>query len=323
MSLHQKISAGRNVFGVLLGTPAFLVMAGFGLLAGTLSATAQQTARFTTEFASVTTDRFSINFGRIAPEPQPVAPPAETAGVAPVNDGPVDILFPTDLGDATAADSLSIASIISPQAVPLPPQENVDLLRQSRNLNATGFTLSAADRTLVAAISAHHAAIGSMAGRFLQVDARGGRQDGVFFIVRPDKIRFKYAPPAREEIISTGRGFYVIDRKARTSFAYPQDRVPLRQFLTRNVDLLAANIVDLVKTEEMVAITLADDTPIGPVKVTLIFDLDGYELRQWSLTEPGGDEVTFSVYDTQNNVDIPRGYFYIDPTYSSPNRRRR
>jgi outer membrane lipoprotein-sorting protein len=299
------------------GLLALVPLALLTMMAGTGGVFAQATDRFSPNFASVTTDRFSLAFGQIAPDPLATTP-AAAPGLPGPDDSPVDILFPTDIAD----DTLDIASIIPPGAVPLPPQENVNLLRQARNLNATGITLGQADIDLIAAIGAYHASIRSMAGRFQQIDASGTRQDGVFFLVRPDKIRFKYAPPAREEIISTGRGFYVIDRKARTSFAYPQERVPLRQFLTDKVDLLSANIVDLVKTEEMVAITIADDTPIGPVKVTLIFDLGTYELAQWSLTEPGGDEVTFSVYDTRNDIDIPRGYFYIDPTYSSPSRRR-
>lgn len=165
-------------------------------------------------------------------------------------------------------------------------------------------------------ISAHHSAVEQMAGRFLQLDSAGNRSEGIFYLKRPNKIRFKYAPPSYEEVISVGNGFYVINRKERSKFAYPQQRVPLRQFLSDNIDLFAANITDVVKTEEMIAVTVADDTPAGPVSVTMIFNLETKDIQQWTLTEPNGNEVTFSIYDTTTEIDIPKAYFYL-PDYNN------
>lgn len=165
-------------------------------------------------------------------------------------------------------------------------------------------------------ISAHHSAVEQMAGRFLQLDSAGNRSEGIFYLKRPNKIRFKYAPPSYEEVISVGNGFYVINRKERSKFAYPQQRVPLRQFLSDNIDLFAANITDVVKTEEMIAVTVADDTPAGPVSVTMIFNLETKDMQQWTLTEPNGNEVTFSIYDTTTEIDIPKAYFYL-PDYNN------
>jgi len=168
---------------------------------------------------------------------------------------------------------------------------------------------------LINEISAHNSAIRTMAGRFLQIDTQGNRIEGTFFIERPGKVRFRYNPPSREEIISVGRGFYVIDRKEETKYAYPQDKVPLRQFLESDIDLLAANIVAIDQSDAYLSLTLQDDTPVGLVSVTLVFDKDSKDLVQWVLVDPGGAELTFSLYDVQKGVEIPKSYFYIDPTY--------
>lgn len=170
---------------------------------------------------------------------------------------------------------------------------------------------------LIQEIGDHNSAIRTMAGRFLQIDSQGGRQEGTFFIERPNKVRFRYNPPSREEIISVGRGFYVIDRKEKTQAAYPQERIPLRQFLSDEIDLRQANIVDVVTSDGYMTITISDDTPIGVVEVALVFDVDTKDLAQWTLTEPSGAELTFSLFDVQKNVEIPRSYFYIDPTYKA------
>ena len=51
------------------------------------------------------------------------------------------------------------------------------------------------------------------------------------------------------------------------------------------------------------------------MRVSLLFDTDSKELKQWVLTEPSGAELTFSLYDVDKDVEIPRSYFYIDPTF--------
>ena len=192
-------------------------------------------------------------------------------------------------------------------------------LAMAGNLPALARTqpLTDAEVQLVKDIGAYNSSIHTMVGRFIQIGANGQRIEGTFYLQRPDKIRFRYNPPSREEIISVGRGFYVIDRKEKTQYAYPQDKVPLRQFLADKIDLLTGHIIDMSQTATYVTITLSDDTPAGTVQVALVFDKSTLDLSQWVLTEPSGEELTFSLYDVQKNVDIPKSFFYIDPTYKA------
>ena len=175
--------------------------------------------------------------------------------------------------------------------------------------------LTPEETTLIEEINAHNSSIRTMVGRFLQIDTKGQRIEGTFFLERPGKIRFRYNPPSREEIISVGRGFYVIDRKEQTQYAYPQDKVPLRQFLDSDIDLFKANMTAVDHSDDYVSVTLQDDTPAGVVMVSLIFDKASKDLKQWTLVDPSGSELTFSLYDVEKDVEIPKSYFYIDPTY--------
>ncbi len=175
--------------------------------------------------------------------------------------------------------------------------------------------LTEEERQLITDINVHNSAIKTMVGRFLQIDTQGQRIEGTFFLERPGKILFRYNPPSYEQIVSVGRGFYVVDRKEKTQYAYPQDKVPLRQFLDSNIDLFRANIVAVSQSDDYFSVTLQDDTPAGIVRVALVFDTESKDLKQWTLTEPSGAELTFSLYDVQTGVDIPKSYFYIDPTF--------
>jgi outer membrane lipoprotein-sorting protein len=165
---------------------------------------------------------------------------------------------------------------------------------------------------MINAISAHNSAITTMAGRFNQIDTQGYRAEGTFYLQRPGKIRFRYDPPSRQEIMSIGQGFYVIDRKEKTQYAYPQDKVPLRQFLDSEIDLLHAGLVAIDQSDDYLDLTLQDETPAGTVRIALIFDKTTQELVQWVLTSPDGSELTFSLYDVEKDVEIPASYFYLN-----------
>ena len=175
--------------------------------------------------------------------------------------------------------------------------------------------LTPEETDLINKISAHNSAIKTMVGRFLQIDTQGQKIEGTFFLERPGKVLFRYNPPSYEQIISVGRGFYVVDRKERTQYAYPQDKVPLREFLESDINLLGTNIVAIAQSADYLSLTLQDDTPAGVVMVDLVFDLETYDLRQWVLTEPSGAQLTFSLYDVEKDVEIPRTFFSIDASY--------
>ncbi len=177
--------------------------------------------------------------------------------------------------------------------------------------------LTPEEQQLIAEIGAHNSAIRTMAGRFLQIDTNGGRSEGTFFLERPNKVAFRYAPPSREEIVSIGKGFYVLNRKDETYYAYPQDTIPLRQFLGDQIDLLAANVINVTTTDGYISITVIDETVAGTVQVSLIFDTATKELAQWSLVEPSGAELTFSLYDVEKDVRIPPAFFSIPATYKA------
>lgn len=193
------------------------------------------------------------------------------------------------------------------------------LLATAAALPATGAfaqeeprRLTEEEIALINEISAYNTQITTMTGRFLQIDTQGNRIEGTFGLERPGKIRFRYNPPSREEIMSLGNGFYVIDRKEKTQYAYPQDKVPLRQFLDARIDLLNAGLVAISHSDDYVELTLQDETPAGTVRVALVFDKTTKDLVQWVLTSPDGSELTFSLYDVEKGVEIPAAFFYLN-----------
>jgi outer membrane lipoprotein-sorting protein len=172
--------------------------------------------------------------------------------------------------------------------------------------------LTPEEEDMIKQINEHNSAIHTMAGRFLQIDTMGNRAEGLFFLERPNKISFRYAPPSRQQIVSVGEGFFLIDRAEKKVSTYPQESVPLRQFLKDDINLFEANILDVVMSDTHMSITIIDETAAGTVQVALIFDRETKDLVQWTLTEPSGAELTFSVYDVEKNIELPPSLFFIN-----------
>ncbi|MBU1306053.1 MAG: outer membrane lipoprotein carrier protein LolA [Alphaproteobacteria bacterium] len=177
--------------------------------------------------------------------------------------------------------------------------------------------LTPEEQQLIDSIGAHNSAIRTMVGRFLQIDTNGGRSEGTFFLERPNKIAFRYAPPNRDEIVSVGNGFYVLNRRDETYYAYPQDTIPLRQFLGDQINLMNANVVNVSQSDGYMTVTVIDETIAGTVQVSLVFGTDTLDLVQWSLVEPSGAELTFSLYDVEKDVKIPSAFFSIPSNYKA------
>ena len=175
--------------------------------------------------------------------------------------------------------------------------------------------LTPEEQKMIDDIGAHNSAIRTMVGRFLQIDTNGGRSEGTFFLERPNKIAFRYAPPSRDEIVSIGNGFYVLNRRDETYYAYPQDTIPLRQFLGDRINLMDANVIDVRSSDGYLTVTVIDETVAGTVQVSLVFGTDTLDLVQWSLVEPSGAELTFSLYDVQKDQKIPKAFFSIPANY--------
>jgi len=152
-------------------------------------------------------------------------------------------------------------------------------------------------QTLLARISAYFNSFQTMQGEFIQVGPRGEESQGVFFISRPGKIRFQYKPPVRLDVIADGRSVAIRDNKAQTQDLYPLSKTPLRYLLDRNVNL--ASVVSDIRVEpDLISATIVEKSKLVEGKLTLIFDRQTYELRQWIVTDAQGLNTSVAIFNT-------------------------
>ncbi len=168
------------------------------------------------------------------------------------------------------------------------------------------------DRDIVSALSAHFAAVPTMSGEFLQFGPNGDQTAGTFFISRPGKIRFNYEQPTALEVISNGKTVAVHNRKLKTWDFYPLEKTPLKLLLGDKVELDDKTIRNVVNEPDLTTVVMGDDKVLGNSLLTLMFDPQSFDLRQWTIRDGKGEETSVMIFNVQKNVELSDNLFKFD-----------
>jgi outer membrane lipoprotein-sorting protein len=161
-------------------------------------------------------------------------------------------------------------------------------------------------------ISAYFNSFRTMEGQFVQSGPNGEQSEGVFFISKPGKIRFHYRPPVRLDVISDGSSVAVRDSKAKTQDLYPLSKTPLKYLLSDDIDLTSAEVVRQVRIEaDIVSILIVQKSAFVDGKLTMIFDRNNYELKQWIVTDAQGLNTSVAVFNLSTGKKPDPGLFRI------------
>lgn len=141
----------------------------------------------------------------------------------------------------------------------------------------------------------------TMVGDFVQISG-DRRSEGKIYVQKPGKLRFEYADPATLDIIADGSTVAVIDRKLATTDFYFIWQTPLKFLLKGQIDLSKdVSVVDVTSDPDTVTITVEDKLTFGGTsQIKLMFDPAQFQLKQWEVTDPQGNETLVSLF----NVDF-------------------
>jgi len=148
-------------------------------------------------------------------------------------------------------------------------------------------------------INAYFNGITNLQGRFEQTDPSNKRSTGRFYVLRPGKIRFDYAPPSALRIVADGYSLAIEDSDLKTVEKYPIKSTPFRLLLADDVDLdRDARIVGVEREEGGLAISLEDRGGDAAGRIKLSFDSNpDLELKEWQITDAQGLTTRVTVDD--------------------------
>lgn len=164
----------------------------------------------------------------------------------------------------------------------------------------------------LAALREHYSNVPTMKGEFLQFGPTGDQSGGEFSIKRPGKVRFDYEDPSPVQVVSNGLAVMVINKKLKTFDTYPLKNTPLKLLLDDKLDISSDSIIDVKVTDDVTTIVMGDKQIFGNSIITLLFEPETFELRQWTIKDAQGKETSVMVFNVEDNVQISDREFQIN-----------
>lgn len=172
-------------------------------------------------------------------------------------------------------------------------------------------SLNEEDRVALAEASAYLSSLENLQGDFLQVGPDGSVAEGRFYLRRPGKLRFEYAPPENLLVVADGTWVAVKDSAAAAQ-RYPIASTPLGLILAKNVNLEEkARVLNVEEQPGSLLIALADRSGEAPGQITLIFDRPKMQLRQWVVTDVQGLQTTVALRNVETGVRADNALFVL------------
>ena len=180
-------------------------------------------------------------------------------------------------------------------------------------LAAKPLKVTAEQARSIDAISDYINGFKTMQGEFTQISPKGSLSRGVFYIAKPGKMRFEYAPPNPFLIVVDGKWLTIKNRAKEKGDQFPLSQTPLRLVLANKVDLVRdTHILAFEEQDGMTSVTLEDkENNLGNGQLTLIFDQNRKELQQWVVTDSKGRRTTVSLENVMAGVKTDPKLFVV------------
>ncbi len=160
----------------------------------------------------------------------------------------------------------------------------------------------------------------TLKAEFVQTASNGSTAEGKIYIAKPNKIRMEYGAPVDVDIIGNGEFIVYNDKELDQVTHIDYDDIPATLILANDIKIDGKNLKVIDFYEDRGTLMLTVEYPqkkdINPI--TLIFNKEPFELKQWKVTDPQSVEVTVSLYGAQKDVDLDSKLFQFRKDKKNP-----
>ncbi len=149
----------------------------------------------------------------------------------------------------------------------------------------------------------------TLKARFLQVSPSGSVYEGDVSIRRPGQLRFDYDDPSPQLIVATNGLVYVHDADLETTDSYPVSETPLKFLLSKSLDREAAELVDVMRSEDRVSLIIAATDSEMEGELALAFTAPDMELIGWGVREPNNAVTTVELSEVEIGAKLNNRLF--------------
>jgi len=180
------------------------------------------------------------------------------------------------------------------------------------SLAAKAIDVTQQEAESINAISDYINSFKTMQGEFTQISPKGNLSRGVFYIAKPGKMRFEYAPPNPFLIVADGKWLTIKNRVKEKGDQFPLSQTPLRLVLSEKVDLIEdTKILDFSEQDGLTSVTLEDKEGALGGSLTLVFDQARKALQQWVVIDSKGRRTTVSLENVVAGIDADPKLFVV------------
>lgn len=180
------------------------------------------------------------------------------------------------------------------------------------SITMSGHALANDKKQAIDAISNHFKTVPTMTGEFIQFGPNGEQTGGKFLIKRPGKIRFNYEDPSPITVVSNGKTLAVNNKKLKTTNYYPLSKTPLSLLLSNKINIKDKSIRKVEAGEDITTVVMGDKKIFGDSEITLLFDPQSQDLRQWTIKDAQGKETSVMIFNVKKNIKISNTKFAVN-----------
>lgn len=176
------------------------------------------------------------------------------------------------------------------------------------------------DRADLARIEAYLNALTTLRARFLQIAQSGASAEGTAWIWRPGRMRFEYDPPEPLLLVADSGQFLMYDRELRAPTTLLVSQTPLGILLRREVRLSGdVTVTAIERTGPFLRVTMFRTSEPGEGRLTLVFNAEPLELRQWAVLDAQRRETRVTLSRIETGLRFPASLFqFNDPRFFEP-----
>ncbi len=162
--------------------------------------------------------------------------------------------------------------------------------------------------------------IKTLSATFVQTASNGGSAEGKIYIAKPNKIRMEYNDPTSVLIVGDGSFIVYNDKELDQVTHIDYDDIPATLILANDLKIDGKNlkISDFYSDSGIMVATLEYPKKPDISPITLTFEKDPFELKQWKIVDPQSVEVTVSIYNTLKDQSLNGDLFKFKKDKKSP-----
>jgi outer membrane lipoprotein-sorting protein len=171
---------------------------------------------------------------------------------------------------------------------------------------------SETDRADLDRVSAYLNSIRSLQGEFVQIGANGEMDQGRFYLQRPGRLRFEYAPPSPLLVVADGHMLGITNSKLKTVDRVPLSSTPLDIILGDKIDWRRDHAIMRVAHQPgAIVVEARTSSNRSKPNISITFSEPQLELRQWTMIDDQGLPVTVALRGVTANATLSDSLFVI------------